>query len=152
MKIATLALISMLGLSTTLAAAPVIAVGDGDTLTILRNNKEERIRLSNIDAPEKKQPFGGRSKWSLSALCYGKDATLSNASKDRYGRTLALVQCDGVDVNREQVRRGMAWVYPKYNQDATLPAIESDAKQARRGLWANDDPTPPWRFRHRNKN
>ena len=85
----------------------VVAVADGDTLTVLFNHRQVKVRLTEIDAPEKKQQFGNRSKQSLSDLCFNKTATLADTGKDRYGRTLARVYCDGVDANAEQVRRGM---------------------------------------------
>jgi uncharacterized membrane protein YkvA (DUF1232 family) len=66
---------------------------------------------------------------------------------DRYGRTVAIVRCAGVEVNRVQVERGMAWVYPKYNRDKSLPGVQEQARQARRGLWVDSDPVPPWEFR-----
>jgi len=64
----------------------------------------------DVNAPEKAQAFGNRSKQSLSELCFDKTATLADQGKNRYGRTLARVHCDGLDANAEQVRRGMAWV------------------------------------------
>lgn len=132
-------------------AAKVIGVLDGDTLDVLENGKALRIRLANIDAPEKSQPFGQASKKSLSDMCYGKDATYtaqSNQSVDKYGRTIAVVKCAGVEVNRAQVERGMAWVYANYNKDVALSAIEAKAKASRGGLWHDAAPVPPWEFRH----
>lgn len=128
----------------------VVAVADGDTLTVLRDREQLKVRLVEIDAPEKAQAFGNRSKQSLSDLCFGKSATLADQGKDRYGRTLARVTCDGIDANAEQVQRGMAWVYRKYApKDSPLYAAESEAKAARRGLWADADPMPPWEWRHK---
>lgn len=141
-------LIAALFLCSAIHAAPVIGIADGDTLTVLQDNKPLKIRLANIDAPEKKQPFGQRSKQSLSDLCYGKDAALQVQTIDRYGRTVAVVTCDGVEANRSQVERGLAWVYTKYNKDSSLPALEAAARADRRGLWADPDPIPPWKFRH----
>lgn len=129
-------------------ADQVIGITDGDTLTILHDQRPVKIRLGNIDAPEKKQAFGERSKQSLSELCYGKDASYTVQAIDRYGRTVALVTCAGVDVNHAQVERGMAWVYTRYNKDATLPGVEAKARAAQRGLWSENSPIPPWIFRH----
>lgn len=127
----------------------VVAVADGDTLTVLRDREQIKVRLAEIDAPEKAQAFGSRSKQSLSDLCFGKMATLGDSGKDRYGRTLARVYCDGIDTNAEQVRRGMAWVYRKYApKDSPLYAVENEARAARRGLWADAEPMPPWKWRH----
>lgn len=127
--------------------AQVIGIRDGDTLTVLQDNKPLKIRLANIDAPEKKQPFGQRSKQSLSDICYGKDAQYQAQTIDKYGRTVAVVNCDGIEANRAQVENGMAWVYTKYNKDVALPAIQEAAKADRRGLWADPEPVPPWEWR-----
>ncbi|HZW12151.1 MAG TPA: thermonuclease family protein [Noviherbaspirillum sp.] len=117
-------------------------------MTLLVDRQPLKVRLANIDAPEKSQPFGQRSKQSLSDLCFKKDATYQVQNADRYGRTVAIVTCGGVQVNRAQVERGMAWVYPKYNRDAFLPDLQVKAEAARRGLWVDKSPTPPWDFRH----
>lgn len=129
-------------------AHQVIGIADGDTLTLLVDERPLKIRLGDIDAPEKKQAFGQRSKESLSDLCWQKDATYQLETIDKYRRTVARVFCDGVDVNRAQVERGFAWVYVKYNKDPALPAVEASARSAGRGLWADKAPEPPWEFRH----
>jgi endonuclease YncB( thermonuclease family) len=126
----------------------VVAVTDGDTITVLRDHEQVKVRLLEIDAPEKKQPFGNKSKQSLSDLCFNKTALLTDKGKDRYGRTLARVQCDGVDANAEQVRLGMAWVYDHYVTDRSLYQLQDEAKTAKRGLWADPSPMSPWEFRH----
>lgn len=131
-------------------SAKVISVADGDTITVLRDHEQVKIRLSDIDAPEKAQAFGNKSKQSLSELCFDKTATLADKEKDRYGRTLASVTCDGIDANAEQVRQGMAWVYRKYApKDSLLYVLEDEAKAAKRGLWADPEPVPPWEWRHK---
>ena len=127
----------------------VVAVADGDTITVLKDLQQVKVRLTEIDAPEKKQAFGNRSKESLSDLCFGKTATLIEKSKDRYGRTLARVTCDGTDANVEQVRRGLAWAYTKYLTDPQIKAIEEEARASRLGLWRDEKPVPPWEWRHR---
>lgn len=129
------------------APVEVIGVTDGDTLTVLESGKPVRIRLANVDAPEKNQQFGQRSKQSLSDLCFGKSAVYAVAGKPSYGRTIATVACDGVDVNRAQVERGLAWVYTKYNTDSSLVGIELQAQVAQRGLWIDRKPIAPWIFR-----
>lgn len=129
----------------------VIGISDGDTLTVLVERQQVKVRLVEIDAPEKGQAFGNRSKQSLSDLCFDRTATLADKGKDRYGRTLAQVYCDGIDANAEQVRRGMAWVYDRYVTDRGLYLIQEEAKAAKRGLWADTEPMPPWEWRHRGK-
>lgn len=130
--------------------ATVVGVADGDTLTVLNSERQEiKIRLTEIDAPEKHQPFGTRSKQSLSDLCFGKQAEIVSKAKERYGRTVARVKCAGLDANTEQVKRGMAWVYVRYVTDQNLYVMQQEAKAAKRGLWADTSPTPPWEFRKR---
>ncbi len=125
----------------------VVAVADGDTITVMRDLVPVKLRLLEIDAPEKKQAFGARSKQSLSDLCFNKTATLIAKGRDRYGRTLARVSCEGVDANAEQVRRGMAWVYDRYVTDRALYAVQTEARDAGRGLWSDPDAVPPWQWR-----
>jgi len=129
----------------------VVRVADGDTITVLRDREQVKVRLLEIDAPEKAQAFGNRSKQSLSDLCFNKTARLDDKGKDRYGRTLARVYCDGVDANAEQVRRGMAWVYDRYVTDRGLYSIQDEARAAKRGLWADNSPVPPWEWRRKKR-
>lgn len=127
----------------------VIKISDGDTLTILTHTKAQlRIRLTEIDAPEKKQAFGNVSKKALSSLCFRKTAIVNTNEKDRYGRVLGRVTCAGIDVNAEQIKTGMAWVYDKYVTDKSLYDLQDRAKNNKIGLWADPNPTPPWLFRH----
>lgn len=132
-------------------AGQVVAIADGDTLTVLEGREQIKVRLANIDAPEKKQPFGQRSRQSLADLCFRKQATLQVQDVDRYGRTVAVVVCDGIEANREQVARGLAWTYVKYNKDLTLPAIQESAREAKLGLWRDQQPVPPWEWRRENR-
>lgn len=126
----------------------VVGVMDGDTLAVLdAGNQEHRVRLAEIDAPEKRQPYGQRSKQSLSGLCFGRDAVIEDRGRDRYGRIIGRVNCGGVDTSAEQVRRGMAWVYDRYVTDRTLYAIQEEARAARLGLWSDPAPVPPWEYR-----
>ena len=128
----------------------VVAIADGDTLTVLVTRQQIKVRLTDIDAPERKQPFGTRSRQSLADMCAGKDARIAEQGKDRYGRTLGRVSCAGVDANAEQVRRGMAWVYVRYApKDSPLYVVEAEARAARRGLWQDARPVPPWEWRKR---
>jgi Staphylococcal nuclease homologue len=93
----------------------VVAVSDGDTLIVLTPEKRQvKVRLAQIDAPEKSQAYGQRSKQSLSDLVFGKQVRVEQQDRDRYGRVAGRVYAGGLDVNAEQVKRGMAWVYRKY--------------------------------------
>lgn len=127
----------------------VVGVHDGDTLTLkMEGNRPVNVRLAQIDAPEIDQRFGEESTFSLTGMALGKYATLAVETVDDYGRIVATVVVDGVDVNREQIRRGMAWAYRQYLHDAYLLQLEAEARQARMGLWSDSHPTPPWRYRH----
>ena len=106
-----------------------------------------KVRLAEIDAPDKGQAFGSRSSQHLADLCFKRSAAVRPQSKDRYGRTVARVDCDGVDANVEQVSAGMAWVYDKYVIDRDLYRVQDAARAARRGLWAEAQPAPPWEWR-----
>lgn len=134
----------------------VVAIADGDTVTVLdSNNTQHKIRLMGIDAPEKKQAFGQRSKENLSDLVFNKQVIVEYSKKDRYGRTIGKILVSGVDANLEQIKAGMAWHYKQYQKEQTPSdrALYSDAEDRARagnvGLWADSDPTPPWEFRHR---
>lgn len=130
----------------------VVGVTDGDTLAVMQGGRPVKVRLVEIDAPESRQAFGQRSTQSLSELCFGQEATVREQGKDRYGRVLGRVFCAGADANAEQVRRGMAWWYVRYGKDVALKRVEAQARAARRGLWAADDPVPPWAFRRGGRN
>ena len=127
----------------------VIGIADGDTITVLCDAHEQvKIRIAEIDAPEKKQPFGTRSKQSLSDLCFGKKAEVFPEKTDRWGRTIARVKCDGQDASAHQVQTGMAWVYDRYVTDRSLYLLQDMARSRGIGLWADAGPVPPWEWRH----
>lgn len=132
-------------------ACIVIGVSDGDTLTArcetARGFENLKIRLAEIDAPEKGQAFGSRSKQRLAELCFGKHADVAVTDKDRYLRTVAHVSCEKVDAGTEQVRAGMAWVFDRYVTDRSLYDVQEAARTAHRGLWADPQPTAPWVWR-----
>ncbi len=131
----------------------VVGVTDGDTLKVrcaeAGGYRQLSVRLAEIDAPEKGQAFGQRSKLSLSTLCFGSWAVITPKKQDRYGRTVARVDCRGLDVNAEQVRRGMAWAYAKYQRDPVFTRLEILARAERVGLWSDEAAVPPWEWRRR---
>ncbi|EOX5613701.1 TPA: thermonuclease family protein [Klebsiella pneumoniae] len=135
----------------------VTRVIDGDTIEIktlpakiVVYEVPIRVRLINIDAPEKKQPFGRWSTNQLKALLAGQSVTVSYTQTDRYGRVLGrVVTANGTEVNRQQVLKGAAWVYDRYNTDNSLPALQREAQKQKRGLWADNQPVPPWEWRHK---
>jgi micrococcal nuclease len=125
----------------------VVAVLDGDTIEVLVNRRAVRVRLAQIDAPEKGQPYGSRAKQALARLSFRQAVTVSEAGRDRYGRVLGTVHVAGANVNAAMVRQGMAWVYRRYATDRSLYQAEEAARAARRGLWADPSPAPPWDYR-----
>lgn len=129
----------------------VVGVSDGDTITVLKDREQVKVRMVEIDAPEKGQAFGNRSKQALSQLVHDRQVEIREQGTDRYGRTLGRVYLSGLDVNTEMVRRGMAWVYVKYAKDKGLYQLEAEAREQRRGLWADKEPVPPWEWRRDRK-
>ena|ERR1035437_1189779 len=132
----------------------VVSVADGDTIAVLDADKvQHKIRLAGIDAPEKKQAFGNRSKESLSDLVFDKTVNVETEKRDRYGRQIGKVLVNGQDVNLVQVERGMAWFYRQYQREQSpndrklYEAAEDAAKAGRRGLWRDTDRVAPWDFR-----
>ena len=132
----------------------VVGLSDGDTVTVLDSSKaQHKVRLGGIDAPEKKQAFGERSRQSLSDLVFHKQVEVEFSKTDRYGRIVGKVLVSNVDAGLEQVKRGLAWHYKAYEReqspaDRVLYAqAELDARKAQRGLWQETMPTPPWDFR-----
>jgi len=129
--------------------AQVVSVHDGDTITV-RTTETSKIRLYGIDAPELKQPHGQASKHALSEITFGKSVHITPMSKDRYGRIVAKVEADGVDVNRVMVEQGAAWWYEQYAKyDMPLSNAQSKAQAEKRGLWADPEQIAPWEFRRR---
>lgn len=135
-------------------AGKVVGVADGDTVTVLDAVKvQHKIRLAGIDAPEKAQPFGQRSKENLSQVVFGKNVTVETGKIDRYGRTVGKVLIGGVDANLEQVRAGFAWHYKKYEREQSAEdrgeyaQAEAAARTARIGLWRDISQVAPWDWR-----
>ena len=125
----------------------VVSVADGDSITVLHGREQVSVRLADIDAPEHAQPFSIRSKRALEALVKGQTVLVVERGQDRYHRTLARIYRGDLDVNAEQVRQGMAWVYRHYSDDRNLAKIEAEARIQRRGLWQGAKPVPPWEWR-----
>jgi endonuclease YncB( thermonuclease family) len=110
-----------------------------------------RVRLSGIDCPEKRQAFGYRAKRITSDLAFGQLVTVYAHGHDRDGRTLAdVVLSDGNrSLNQELVRMGAVWWLRRYApHDKVLADLEAEARAAKRGLWADPHPVPPWEYRH----
>lgn len=132
--------------------AKVIGIKDGDTFEVLYNDKPLVIRLDHIDCPEKKQPFGKSAKQFASDICFGKIAIVNNSRKyDRYKRLIAEIYVNDICVNKELVKNGLAWHFKKYSTNSDYSELEQTAKQSKAGLWADENPTPPWAFRTKRK-
>tara|TARA_B100000686_G_scaffold337851_1_gene409562 strand:- start:22077 stop:22673 length:597 start_codon:yes stop_codon:yes gene_type:complete len=122
-------------------------VVDGDTVYGLLGEKTYKIRLAEIDAPERDQPFGRQSKVFLRKLLVGGEFNAHISSEDQYGRYIAKLYSNGVDVNRKMVSEGMAWVYDYYVIDKTLYLNQEDAQKLKKGIWSKRHPAPPWEWR-----
>lgn len=126
----------------------VVGISDGDTVTVLSaDHRQMKCRMFGIDAPEKNMPYGERSKTALSDMIFQKMVDVTVVDQDQYGRSVCRIVLNGVDVNKVQVQRGMAWFYRRYSKDASYDQAERTAREQRLGLWADANPTPPWSFR-----
>lgn len=129
-----------------------VGVKDGDTIVVVLDGIQTTIRLAEVDCPEKRQAFGQKAKQFTSDLCFGKTVAVVPRNKDRYGRTVGLVYIDeNTILNKELVRAGFAWQYRQYSNDDEYAALESEARAAHKGLWADNDPIAPWEFRKSRK-
>lgn len=143
------------GAATWLIEGRVVGISDGHTITVRDNAKaQHRIRLAGIDAPEKGQAFGDRSKQNLSALVFQKRVEAYCHKKDRSGREVCAVFVDLRDVALEQIRAGMAWHDKEYQHEQTTQDRlvyrdeEEAAKAGQVGLWRDANPVPPWQYRN----
>ena len=127
----------------------VVSIADGDTFTLLTDEKKQvKIRLYGIDCPEKKQPFGTAAKQKLSALVFGKHVRIKQMDIDRYTRTVAIVYNEAnTSINEEMLKTGFAWHYVRYDDNIYWRQLQESARRKKIGLWAEDDPVPPWQWR-----
>jgi endonuclease YncB( thermonuclease family) len=132
----------------------VVKVSDGDSVVVLDASLvQHTVRLVGIDAPEKKQAFGWRAKYTLGLRVFGQPVRVDVMKKDRYGRLLGQVWLGEQDINLAQIETGMAWHYAEYARDQRpadrllYATAQEDARQARRGLWQDPNPIAPWQFR-----
>ena len=127
----------------------VVAVSDGDTIRVMHGGLAEPVRLWGIDCPEQGQPFGTRARQFTGDLAFGKDVKVIVREVDRYRRMVGEIFLpDGRNLSRELVRAGLAWWYRPYARgDRELERLEREARAARRGLWADAHPVPPWEWR-----
>lgn len=137
-----------------LFSGKVISIADGDTITVLDSTeRQHKIRLLGIDAPEKNQPFGNQSKQSLAEMVFSKMVVIDFNKRDKYKRIVGKVLLDGSDINLEQIKRGLAWHYKQYENEQELADRSVYANEEyiairdEKGLWADMNPIPPWEFR-----
>jgi len=147
----------------------IVAIADGDTVTLLgEHNEQYKIRVAGIDAPEKKQAFGTRAKEKMSQLVYGKPVTVEWKKRDMYGRIIGKIfvasgECrvssclKNIDVGLNQIENGLAWHYKQYEKEQSAADrvayanAEVDARSKKIGLWSENNPIPPWEFRHKKR-
>ena len=127
----------------------VVGISDGDTFTGLTADSQQiKCRMYGIDAPEKKQAFGNRSKQTLSDLIFGEQVQIKIQNKDRYGRAVVWVYtAKGKDVSAEMLKAGMAWHYKQYSKDKEYAELENQARNGKIGLWTDKNPVAPWEYR-----
>jgi micrococcal nuclease len=134
-------------------AGRVVGIADGDTFTMIdHHNKQVRVRLYGIDAPEKNQDFGKVSKKFLSDLIFNKAVEIQEVDTDRYGRIIAIVRIDSLIVNEALLQAGLAWHYREYDDNPYWTLLQMKAQAERKGVWSMDDPIAPWLFRRHKRN
>ena len=145
--------------------AKVVGITDGDTIKVLdENNTQHKIRFAGIDAPERKQPWGTRSRQGLAEILAGKEVTIEDRKKDRWGRIIANVwvtppDCPScprtLDAGLSQITRGLAWHFKRYAHEQPeeererYAFAEEEARAKRVGLWGDANPVPPWEWRRK---
>lgn len=126
----------------------VTQIADGDTLTIVADRQQHRIRLWGIEAPERKQSFGQQAKQGLDEKVFHRTVRVVVKQRDEQGQLVGVVMLDGRNVNLEMVHDGFAWWYPHAAPKAVdIEQAEQDAKLAGRGLWVDKEAVPPWEYR-----
>lgn len=150
MKKTLLTILLFIGLNSyaVMLSGKVIHISDGDTVHLLTPDKvTHKIRLNDIDAPEKKQAFGNKSKENLKKYIYQKNVVVEYKNKDRYGRILGTIYLNNKDINLQQVKDGYAWVYRQYSKKSEYYKAEEVARKMRIGLWFDKNPIEPWIYR-----
>jgi micrococcal nuclease len=129
----------------------VVSVTDGDTIKVLKDGIQVKIRLAAIDCPEKGQPYGQAAKKFTANLVAGKSVKIWSTDTDRYGRTIAFVFVGSTDLNKELLKAGLAWHYKQYSRDPELAKLEFEARSKKVGLWKEPDQIAPWEWRRKKK-
>lgn len=132
----------------------VVRLADGDTFTLLvAGNKQMKVRLHGIDAPERQQDFGNAARKKMQELTTGHTISIEVKDTDRYGRTVGIARReDGLVINEEMLRTGLAWHYKAYDKNQKWDRMEQEARNKKVGLWSQPNPTPPWEWRQSKRN
>ena len=121
-------------------------VTDGDTI-VLRDST--RVRLHGIDTPERDQPYGSKATAALESMVE-TSVYIVEVDTDRYGRMVGQLyhSTEGYDINASMVCAWHAWWYERYAPDNDLlESCQEGARAAPKGLWEDEDPMPPWKWR-----
>lgn len=127
----------------------VIGATNGDTIGVLSPKEMIKVRLEGIDAPEEGKSFGHKARDHIKELLLNKQVTVNKTGIDKYGRTLGFVYLGSTDVNARMIEDGYAWQFKLYNTEERLATLESEARESKRGLWADERPISPWENRRR---
>ena len=127
----------------------VVDVIDGDSIVVLQEKRRVQVHLAAIDCPEMNQPWGKKAKQLTAYLTYGHQVIVWPAYEDAEGQYFAFVFAEDINLNKALLRTGLAWHYRKYSRDPLLTALEMEARAAKKGLWSDPNPVPPWEFRER---
>lgn len=155
MQILALLLFLLIPVSAQALNGTVVAVSDGDTITIRsEDGRKLKIRLYGIDTPEIQQAYGDKAKDLTHKAVYGKKVGIRPIDTDRYGRTVAIVYVNGQSVNKYLLQEGYAWVYSRYCKESfctTWKGVEAFSRIQERGMWVDSDIIPPWEWRQKQR-
>ena len=140
-------LVSQVSNAEYLESLKIKRVVDGDTVHVFYQDEVYKIRLTEIDAPERDQPYGSNSTEYLKSLLKEGRVDVDISGTDRYGRKLGRLYWRGMDINRELVSAGYAWVYDQYVTDNSFFENQSKARNSKKGLWEDQNPLEPWNWR-----
>ena len=140
-------LVSQISNAEYLESLKIKRVVDGDTVHVFYQDEVYKIRLTEIDAPERDQPYGSNSTEYLKSLLKEGMVDVDISGTDRYGRKLGRLYWRGMDINRELVSAGYAWVYDQYVTDNSFYENQSKARNSKKGLWEDQNPLEPWNWR-----
>ena len=129
-------------------SARVVNVHEGDRLTIYHNGRNETISLKDIDCPELKQPYGKQAKHVTAAFIGNREVVVRGLKRDKQGRVSAeVLLLDGRNVGHELLKEGLAWWRRSASSDGSLEVVEELARASHKGLWADSNPVPPWKWK-----